>query len=344
VSTIYPLTLTQATANLRIDLNDPAGASQRWADTDLQRALDRTLERLTSVEPDLEETQLQTQQAVRTYLKPAGALWIDRVEYPAGQWPPSYPAFTELRSPLLLAPLFLPILAGKLNGASQVTAGQHTWGFTYVTPGGGETTTSGTVGILVLAGTEVDITFPATPDGVTALKIYRTLAGGAQLKYLDTVLPPLTSYVDLLPDASLGANAPTLNTTGGFDLFRLEVPPERYPPDTTSYYMSIRYALKHELDSNGTTLPERHWDTLYKGAMAAAVDIYLANINDNFVFADGQLRDRVDDTKSVEAWRAYRELLDQNFVQRLKLIRDEQIQSARFTPAWGDKPLRWEKT
>jgi hypothetical protein len=165
MSTIYALTQAQALANLRIDLNDPSGAGSRWQDTDLTRSLDRSLERISSVEPDLEETQLATQQAVRTYLKPTGALWIDRLEYPAGQWPPSYPAFSELRSPQLLAPLFLPILAGRLNGASQVTAGTHTWGFTYVTPGGGETTMSGTVGILVLAGTEVDITFPTTPMG-----------------------------------------------------------------------------------------------------------------------------------------------------------------------------------
>ena len=237
--TVYPLTLVQATANLRIDLNDPTGASQRWQDTDLQRGLDRANERLSAVEPDLESIQLATVAKQNIYAKPANALWIDRVEYPAGQWPPSYPAFSELRYPTVLtAPLF----------------------------------------------------------------------------------------------------------TAGTDVFRLEIPPEQYPPDTTSYYIEVRYALKHQLDGSGTTIPERHWDALYDGAKVAAIDIYLSNINDNFVYADGQLRDRVDDTKSVEAWRAFRDLLEARFAQRLKQIRDEQIQSARFTPAWGDKPLRWERT
>ena len=36
-------------------------------------------------------------------------------------------------------------------------------------------------------------------------------------------------------------------------------------------------------------------------------------------------------------------MLEQQFTDRLKRIRDEQIQSARYTPVWGDKPLRWEK-
>lgn len=238
MSTLYALTLVQATANLRIDLNDPTGGGSRWQDTDLQRALDRANERITAVEPDLESVQIATVAQQNIYAKPAGALWIDRVEYPAAQWPPSYPAFTELRYPTVLSsPLF----------------------------------------------------------------------------------------------------------TAGTDVFRLELPPEQYPPDAVSYYIEVRYALKHELDASGTTMPERYWDALYNGGKVAAIDIYLANINDNFVYADGQLRDRVDDTKSVDAWRSYRDLLEQSFVALLKQIRDEQIQSSRFTPAWGDKPLRWEK-
>jgi hypothetical protein len=343
VTTLYALTLIQATTNLRTDLNDPTGAGSRWQDTDLQRALDRAVERITAVEPDLEEIQLQTQQAVRTYLKPTGALWIDRVEYPAGQWPPSYPAFTELRSPQILAPLLAPTVSLRANAGSTLPAGIHYWGYTYVTAGFGETTLSPTISLNVPAGQEADLTIGLIPDGVIAVYLYRTASGLTQLKKLDSIAPPTTTYTDLLGDGALSVNAPTINNTGATDLFRLEIPPEQYPPDAVTYFLSVRYALKHELDSNGTTIPERHWDTLYAGAKVAAIDIYLANINDNFVYADGQLRDRVDDTKSVEAWRSYRDLLEQAFVARLKQIRDEQIQSSRFTPAWGDKPLRWEK-
>jgi hypothetical protein len=344
MTTRYSLTLAQATASLRIDLNDPTGAGSRWADTDLQRALDRTLERITSVEPDLETIQIATIQACRSYPQPNNALWIDQVEYPADQWPHNYPAFTELRSPQIIAPQIAPILSSVPNGASAIDAGVHTWGYTYITVGGGETTLSPLPGITVAAATEVDLTLPIAPPDVLTTNLYRTIAGGAQFKFLDQVPATQTLYADLFPDAGLGALAPSLNTTGGIDVFRLEIPPEQYPSDAIAHTIKVRYALKHELDSLGTTLPERHWDTLYQGAMVAAVDIYLANINDNFIYADGQLRDRVDDTKSVDAWRTYRDLLEQTFAARLKQIRDEQIQSSRFTPVWGDIPLRWQKT
>jgi hypothetical protein len=343
MSTLYALTLAQATANLRTDLNDPSGAGSRWQDTDLQRALDRAVERITTVEPNLEELQLATVAKQRTYLKPAGALWIDRLEYPAGQWPPSYPAFTELRSAQILAPPIGPVLVAKTNAGSVVDAGAHYWGYTYVSVDGGETTPSPALQLTVAAGREVDLTFPQSPADIAYINIYRSALGFSQLKSLDQILATSTGYTDLLPDADLGLNAPLTNTTGKSDVFRLEIPPEQYPPDATTYYISVRYALKHELDTAGTTIPERHWDTLYAGAKVAAIDIYLANISDNFVYADGQLRDRVDDTKSVDAWRSYREILEQQFTTRLKQIRDEQIQSSRFTPAWGDKPLRWER-
>jgi hypothetical protein len=343
MSTLYALTLVQATANLRTDLNDPTGAGSRWQDTDLQRALDRAVERITAVELDLEEIQLQTQQAVRTYLKPTGALWIDRVEYPAGQWPPSYPAFTELRSIRLLPPLFAPAGTIVSSPGSSLNAGSHYYAHTYVGVDGGETPIGPSIQLVSTGGQGISLSFPKPPDGAASINSYRTAVGFGIFKFLaNTPINQLT-FLDIFPDSGLGANAPTINTTGGGDLFRLEIPPEQYPPDAVTYYISARYAQKHELDGLGTTIPERHWDTLYAGAKVAAIDIYLANINDNFVYADGQLRDRVDDTKSVEAWRSYRDLLEQAFVARLKQIRDEQIQSSRFTPAWGDKPLRWEK-
>ena len=343
MSTLYALTQAQAVANLRTDLNDPSGAGSRWQDTDLQRALDRALERLTAVEPDLEEVQLATGTAQRIYAKPAGALWIDRVEYPADQWPHAYPAFSELRTTTMLPPQTLPALTSKPNALSLIPAGVHNWAYTYVTVGG-ETTLSPLAGLNLGANQEVDLILPTPPADVLQTNIYRSALGTpSTLKLLNSIFGTANTYADTANDTSLGATAPTINTTGGTDAFRLEIPPEQYPPDQTSYTIKVRYALKHELDTNGTTLPERHWDALYLGAMVAAADMYLANVNDNFVYADGQLRDRVDDTKSVDAWRAYRFMLEEQFTERLKRIRDEQIQSSRYTPVWGDKPLRWEK-
>jgi hypothetical protein len=54
--------------------------------------------------------------------------------------------------------------------------------------------------------------FPGS-SAVTGRNIYRTVAGGSQLKLLTTITDNiLNSYVDSTPDASLGADAPTVNT------------------------------------------------------------------------------------------------------------------------------------
>jgi len=47
---------------------------------------------------------------------------------------------------------------------------------------------------------------------VTAVNIYGTASGGAQLKFIASVAPATTSYTVTTPDASLGANVPTVNT------------------------------------------------------------------------------------------------------------------------------------
>jgi hypothetical protein len=53
-------------------------------------------------------------------------------------------------------------------------------------------------------------------QGVTARNIYRTAAGGSQLKRVATLANNSdTTYIDSLPDASLGANAPISDTSGG---------------------------------------------------------------------------------------------------------------------------------
>jgi hypothetical protein len=53
------------------------------------------------------------------------------------------------------------------------------------------------------------------PPNTTARKIYRTVAGGAQLKLQSTLADNVTTTAsDTLPDASLGTNAPTGDTSG----------------------------------------------------------------------------------------------------------------------------------
>jgi hypothetical protein len=53
------------------------------------------------------------------------------------------------------------------------------------------------------------------PTGTTSRKVYRTAAGGTQLKLLSTIADnTTTTQTDSTADASLGANAPTLDTSG----------------------------------------------------------------------------------------------------------------------------------
>ena len=56
---------------------------------------------------------------------------------------------------------------------------------------------------------------PIGGTGVTQRKVYRTVAGGAQLKLLTTIADnTTTTYSDSTADASLGANVPTSDTSG----------------------------------------------------------------------------------------------------------------------------------
>jgi hypothetical protein len=62
---------------------------------------------------------------------------------------------------------------------------------------------------------QVAVTIATGGSGVTGRKIYRTLAGGGQLKLLTTIANnTTTSYTDATSDAGLGANAPTGDTSG----------------------------------------------------------------------------------------------------------------------------------
>lgn len=59
------------------------------------------------------------------------------------------------------------------------------------------------------------LSLPLDPSGLAVSReVYRTTAGGSQLKHVDSVADnTTTSYTDHVTDASLGANAPVTNTT-----------------------------------------------------------------------------------------------------------------------------------
>jgi len=62
---------------------------------------------------------------------------------------------------------------------------------------------------------QVQIYFAIGGSGVTMRNVYRTTAGSAQLRYMHTFADnTTTTYVDAKPDAILGGNAPTSDTSG----------------------------------------------------------------------------------------------------------------------------------
>lgn len=80
----------------------------------------------------------------------------------------------------------------------------------------------------------VDVSgIPIGATAVTARKLYRTAAGGSQLKLLTTISDnTTTTYADSTADASLGANAPTV------DLSNLTQPEGQIAPGSTSLPLS----------------------------------------------------------------------------------------------------------
>lgn len=95
-----------------------------------------------------------------------------------------------------------------------LSAGNYSYGFTYVTAFG-ETMlgSTGAVSSVPASGSVNLTTIPSGPDNVINRKIYRTTAGGTSYLLLDTIdARTTTSYIDRTADASLGAAPPTSNT------------------------------------------------------------------------------------------------------------------------------------
>lgn len=108
-------------------------------------------------------------------------------------------------------------LAG--DGAGNVDNGAHLYKVTFVTADG--ETEAGTASETVTVADKttdgkVSLTgIPLGPSGTTARKIYRTEAGLSTYKLLATLSDNTTEiYTDNTADSSLGATAPSTNTTG----------------------------------------------------------------------------------------------------------------------------------
>ena len=113
----------------------------------------------------------------------------------------------------ITAALASPAVAGNVD------AGQHRYAVSFQTAEGetqaGVVSSSVTVADKAVNGKVTLTAIPLGGASVTARKLYRTAAGGSTYMLLVTVADnTTTTYTDNIADASLGAGAPTTNTTG----------------------------------------------------------------------------------------------------------------------------------
>lgn len=104
-----------------------------------------------------------------------------------------------------------------------VDNGAHRYLVTYVTADGetqaGVASAAVTVADKAVNGNVLVSGIPLGGASVTSRKLYRTAAGGSTYMLLATIADNITTtYTDNIADASLGAGAPTVNTTGDPEL------------------------------------------------------------------------------------------------------------------------------
>jgi len=122
--------------------------------------------------------------------------------------------FLQIAQDAPLSPPGAPTLA--LAAGTDLGIGLYQYAVTFVTANG-QTTPGTQAEITTTSGNQrVQLSnIPIGPGGTTARRIYRSAVGGGQKKLVTTISDNVTTdYLDQIPDGSLGANAPTLNTSG----------------------------------------------------------------------------------------------------------------------------------
>jgi hypothetical protein len=204
---------------VRQDLFDP-GAT-RWATSDIDRAIDKAVERYSQYYPNIVFADMQMAPYQRTYPYPASwnasypVLWIEKVLYPLQVYGSGY-----------AAPLSAPVAARVAGGGLGV--GTYQYVVTYITQGG-ETPAGPSVSVTTNGGNQqVSLTsIPVAPsqplqpavatNNVIGRGIYRTAVGGSTFFYLTALQDnATTTYIDNAADAALvtTATVPMVNTSG----------------------------------------------------------------------------------------------------------------------------------
>ena len=378
---------------LRQDLFDPlGGSSQRWLTSDLDRAIDKAVDRYSQYYPNIVYTDLATQPYQRTYPYPNPwnaaypVWWLERILYPLQAYGSTFASPSTGMSANVVA-------------GTGLNTGVYQYAVTFLTQGGETppsplvqaTTSSGNqkVSLLSIPLGPTTTTLPGTATNtVIGRNLYRTLVGGSTLYQLTTLQDNSSnSYNDTTADTALAGRAqpPTVNTSGvmlwppferdfaeysnlfdsttslatGGNLgnqgaigtgqsptgtmapsFTLKLSGAELPQDTLQV-IRVFYATKHQLDANGSTIPEVHRDILILGAAAYAMEAYQIPTNDNFDFQDGSLHDRVDDTKIPLSWLAATRAKRDQFEARLQEIKRQRDFAYGARLHWGDIPTRW---
>ena len=207
---------------VRQDLFDPAGsASQRWANSDIDRAIDKAVDRYSQVYPNIVYSDMATQPYQRTYPYPTSwntaypVWWLERILYPLQAYGSQFAAPTTG-------------LTANATSGTALGIGTYQYAVTFLTQGGETppspvvtvTTTSGNQALL-LSSLPLGPSTPLLPGTATntiiGRNLYRSLAGGSTLLLLATLQDnTTTSFSDNLADATLTGKPqpPTVNTSG----------------------------------------------------------------------------------------------------------------------------------
>jgi hypothetical protein len=268
---------------------------------------------------------------------------VEEVEYPQGFYPRRLVPFRERLQP----PLGTPAAPGAvLSALGGVLNGRYSYVVTFLGVGG-ETSASPTSGTVFVPHQQATLTLPLGPSPYcSGRNIYRTSGVGSTFLYLATVADnTITLYTDNTSDGGLGtATAPTTDSTASVPLVELSLSNTQLPAVGTTDLICITYASKHVINASGTTVPEQHHDVVLLGAAAYACLAFQVPTNDLFEYQDGQLRDRVDETKAPEHWLATGKTLLAMFNQRIEDVKRQRDAGAAAVSQWGAVPNRWQWT
>ncbi len=204
---------------LRQDLFD-TGAT-RWANSDIDRAIDKAVDHYSQYYPNIVFTDMQMQPYQRTYPYPTSwnaaypVLWIEKILYPLQVYGSQFAA---------------PASAPLLSSATGTTPAPGTYQYlvTFLTQGG--ETTGGPASSITTSSGNQKINLSAIPiapaqtiqpaiatNTVIGRNIYRTQAGGNVFYYLATLGDNTTTvYSDSALDSTLSnmPQVPSINTSG----------------------------------------------------------------------------------------------------------------------------------